>query len=125
LTDGITIVRGPTPPVAIVPVTPGKIALPATIIWRAVLLLMLLAAAGLGWSTSLMKVSSWNRAALAPAFGIATLVLGGVLGSSFGGPLDSWPTRTTTLALAGVGWVPVGYHRFKERRNISASQRPG
>ncbi|MEX0991222.1 MAG: hypothetical protein WD004_03005 [Actinomycetota bacterium] len=121
LTDGITILRGPLPTERISQAKPHLApSSPWSLVWRTTLLLMWLAVAGLGWSVSLIEAPWAYRLALAPAFGIATLALGGVVGSRFGASFSGTPIKVVTVVAALLGWVPLVVGGIRSRGSRTA-----
>ncbi len=125
LTEGITIVRGPLPTERIAQAKPHLApSSPWSLIWRTTILLALFAIAGLGWAASFIEAPWTYRLALAPAFGIVTLALGGVVGSRFGAPFSGAPIKVVTVVASLLGWAPLlvaGLRRLPARR-IRASR---
>jgi len=122
LTDGITIVRGPVPTERIAQARPHLApSSPWSLTWRTTALLMLLALAGLGWAVSLIEAPWVYRIALAPAFGIVTLALGGVVGSRFGAPFSGTPIKVVTVGAALLGWAPLAIVALR-RHSAEAAQ---
>jgi hypothetical protein len=118
ISDDVTIVRGPPPDERIAPAKPHLTpSSPWSLTWRTSATLALLLAAGLGWTFSLMEMPWGYRIALSPAFGIATLALGGVIGSRFGAPLSGPPVRIVTFIAVTTGWVPL-IIRETQRREL-------
>jgi hypothetical protein len=73
--------------------------------------LLLLALAGGGWAAALVDAGWLERAALAPAFGIATLVIGGVLADRLGVSLTGPAAEVVAAGVATAGWVWFGLRR--------------
>jgi hypothetical protein len=99
----------PTPP----PIEPPGARLLALI---SVACVLLLALAGSGWAMALVPDGPDVAAALAPAFGVATLVLGGVLA----GRLGLRPSGAGAVALMAtvtiLGWAAAAAGRRRRRR---------
>jgi hypothetical protein len=103
--NDLLVVRGPLPDHSIAPPPPRR---PHSNWWLAgttALALAILLLAGSGWSMALLPGNTAISVALAPAFGIATLVLAGViegrLGFSLGGAAGICVMTVTTAA----GWA--------------------
>jgi hypothetical protein len=75
--------------------------------------LALLFVAGLGWSAALTATGWWARAALAPAFGVAALVLGGLVGSRLGAGLLGSSGTVVAAVTAALGWVAFGIRAWR------------
>jgi hypothetical protein len=105
--DRFLVVRGPAPaanvPIPRDPVVQGIA--PLTV--AAVLMLLVLAGAGLGWSSSLVPASWGVRAALSPAFGFSALAAGGLVADRLGVALRGAAGGAVALAIALVGWIPL------------------
>jgi hypothetical protein len=105
---GVALARGPSGAVPATPPTPptGLPSLPALLgIW--VLALLGLGVAGGGWSRALVRRRLGTGAAggLAPTFGLATLLVGGVVLNRLGLPLRSWGGVAIVLLVGGGGWL--------------------
>ena len=68
---------------------------------------MTLAVLGSGWSVSLVESDWLERTALAPAFGIAALVVGGVIADRLGLGLTGGPAVGLVVVVAALGWAAV------------------
>ncbi len=120
LPEGIAILQGPP--------APEELSVPAVerprlaaLMWWAALLLAVLAVAGSGWSAALLPGRWTLRAALAPALGMAALVIGGVLADRVGLRLVGSQGAVTALAVTALGWAALvvrrraGRHRPVDR----------
>jgi hypothetical protein len=106
VTPGLMVVAGPRPPGVQAAPTPGPVG-GRFLLVGGVAVLALLGVAGMGWAWSLIPGDPFERAALAPAFGIAALVLGGTVADAFGvrsAGVGAWFVAGGT-ALAG--WAPA------------------
>jgi hypothetical protein len=81
----------------------------------AVLVLLVMGIAGLGWST-LLPVGWGARGALAPAFGISALAIGGLAADRVGMGLSGAPGLTVAAVVAAVGWAPFAVAAIRRRR---------
>ncbi len=108
---GLMVVAGPRPAAGVqAAATPGPVS-GRWLVAGTVAVLALLAAAGLGWAWSLLPWGWFERLAAAPAFGLATLVLGGAVADAAGVRLAG---RVAWLVAGGValcGWIPLAVHR--------------
>ena len=80
----------------------------ATAKWLALLsaaVLAILVVAGLGWSIALVPGSLLMGVSLAPSFGIAVLVLAGLIAGRLGIPLHGAPGVGVVIAGASAGWL--------------------
>jgi len=77
--------------------------------------LLTLAVLGSGWSVSLVEADWLERTALAPAFGIAALVVGGVIADRLGLGLTGGPAVGLVLVVAALGWAAVSAVRVRRR----------
>jgi hypothetical protein len=101
---GIAVLRGPTPS-AMTPVDGISLPPPDAAI-RVVAVIVLLGLLGAGWSTWVLRGAPVpDRVALAPAFGLALVILMSmtlsIAGSNPAGPLGV----VATIVVAGAGWV--------------------
>lgn len=112
--DRFLVVRGPAPPPRMPiprdPVVQGIAPLSAA----AVLMLMVLAGAGLGWSSSLVPASWAVRAALSPAFGFSALAAGGLVADRLGVALHGVAGGAVAVVIALVGWIPLIIRRRRQ-----------
>ena len=102
---GVWLVRGPEPsgPLEAAPA-------PRPPSWRSLALLtagvvVLLGAAGSGWSFALVGAGAGARAALAPAFGVAVIAMAGTAADRAGLRLRGVAGVAVAVAVAGLGWV--------------------
>jgi hypothetical protein len=112
-TGAFMVVRGPPPnPATLLPPSPrhqGALGL----VGATVLTLLVLAAVGAGWAASVLPASRAGRAALSPAFGAATLALGGLAADRAGLPLHGGAAVLVVAIVAAAGWAPAGWRRFR------------
>jgi hypothetical protein len=109
LAPGVSVIRGPAPPV-MEPPAPFRFSW-AGLITATALCLLALAAVGAGWARALLDVSSSSALALAPALGAATLILGGLVAGRVGLPIAGpWAIGIATV-LALLGWIVFGFRR--------------
>jgi hypothetical protein len=117
LAEGVTLIRGPRPGS---PVPRGDLPSPSPLglVGWAVTALLFLGAVGLGWSAAGVPGAWLERVALAPAFGIAVLVLGGLVAARVGadGP---GPRPVLAVGLAAIGWAPAAWRALQRRRRQS------
>lgn len=107
LGPGVALVRGPEPPPSF------DRAQPVGFGWSQVLLatalvVIALAAAGGGWAALLLDMSTQATLGLAPAFGVAVLVLAGTVAGRFDLPLGGSAGLSVLLGTAGAGWILLG-----------------
>jgi hypothetical protein len=107
LGPGVAIVRGPAPPASFGSAHPVGFGWIQVLIATA-LALIVLAAAGGGWAALLLDASMLATVGLAPAFGVAALVLVGTGAGRFDLPLGGWAGISVLLATAGAGWIFLG-----------------
>jgi hypothetical protein len=106
LGPGVAVVDGPEPSPSFEPPPPfgaGWVEL----LTATGLGLVVLALTGGGWALSLLDVSRLAAFGLAPAFGVATLVLAGTAASRVGVPLSGWGGIGVVLTTAAAGWVSL------------------
>jgi hypothetical protein len=107
IAPGVMVIRGPDPTAAqALSVSDGPSQ--GELIRAGVTTLTILLIVGLGWSTALVDAGWLARLGLAPAFGVAVLVLGGVIGARVGWSLVGAAGGVLFAALAMSGWLIVG-----------------
>jgi hypothetical protein len=108
ITERVAVVEGPSPPPGLRPQGPPVGGIP---FWKlaaiAVGSLAALGLVGLGWARTLLRpwVGPAQLLALAPAVGVAVLVLGGVLADRLGFRLQGAVGGTLPVVLAGLGFL--------------------
>jgi len=112
--DRFLVVDGPAPTERPLPAEP-KAASGAALATGAVLVLLALWVAGIGWSTLLP--AGWGaRVALAPAFGTAALALFGLAADRIGIGLSGGAGVAIVAVTALAGWVPFAVAAIRARR---------
>lgn len=107
IAPGVKVVRGPDPSVRQrLSVSDGPSQ--AGLVKAGVMALAILVIVGLGWSVALVDAGWPARLGLAPAFGVAVLVLGGVVGARLGWSLVGTSGSVMLAVLATTGWLIVG-----------------
>ncbi len=123
IAPGVLLLRGPRPAPGFAP--PAPLTAPSTgsllgwVAWS----FLVLAVAGLGWSWGLLRQTWLDRLALAPAIGLATLVLGGFVVGMQGVTLHGAAGRWTAAGVAAAGWL-VGAGRWAWDRWRRADPEP-
>jgi hypothetical protein len=107
LGTGVAIVRGPEPSSSFEPAQPVGFGWIELLVATA-LALIVLAVAGGGWAALLLDASMLATVGLAPAFGVALLVLVGTVAGRFDFPLGGSAGISVLLATAGAGWILLG-----------------
>jgi hypothetical protein len=119
ITPNVALLQGPRIPsarpaaVELVPQTQETLAG-----WTAGILALQFVA-GLGWSVALVGLGWWERVALAPALGLAALVVVGVVGSRMGAGLLGTSGTVLALVAAALGWVALAiraWHPWRRGR---------
>jgi hypothetical protein len=118
LAPGVFLLKGPQPafPIEAAPRPEpdrGKIVVDAIVLLAFVLL------PGLGWSAGLLDVSWLSRVGLAPAFGMATLMLAGIPVAMIGKPLGGVTSWAIVVGTALAGWIVLVARELWRRRNRS------
>ena len=123
---GVAILRGPVPATGPGQATTSLVGYPGAwpLAGLAVGLLAISSLVGGGWT--LLLLGQWleglESMALAPAVGIAVLVVGEVLAGAFRVPThDLWPAAVAVL-LAGLGWAGAAASRSNRRDEHSGRQ---
>ena len=120
IAPGVKVVRGPDPTAAqVLSVSDGPSQ--GELIRAGVTALAILLIVGLGWSTALVDAGWLARLGLAPAFGVAVLVLGGVIGARVGWSLVGAAGGVLFAALAMSGWLIVGVEAVVSRNRAKES----
>ena len=105
---GLAVVRGPEPP-SIVPTFPAPTGPqnPLVVGLLAATSLAILGLAGLGWALALFRrwLDRTEILAVAPAVGLAFLIVGGALIGRLGVRVGGLTGALIPVAVAGVGWV--------------------
>ena len=121
---GVMVIRGPDPTVAQrLSVSDGPSQ--RELISAGVTALAILLIVGLGWSRALTDAGWLAGLGLAPAFGVAVLVLGGVIGARVGWSLVGAAGGLLFAVLAMGGWfivgveAVVGRYRAKESGGVA------
>jgi len=124
IAPGVKIVRGPDPTVAhhlSVSGAPSE----GELARAALAALAILLIVGLGWSAALIDANWLARLGFAPAFGVAVLVLGGVIGARLGWSVAGTSGSVLFAMLATTGWLIVGIEavvgRSSARRRAAES----
>jgi len=81
-------------------------------------ILALLFVAGLGWSAALVDGGWWERAALAPAIGVAALVLVGLVGNRLGAGLLGSSGTVLAATTVVLGWGAFGIRAWRPWRML-------
>jgi hypothetical protein len=121
---GLLVIKGPRP----TGLTASPLPKPPTIArlaWRVVIVVGALGVIGMGWSASLTP-SVWPaRAAVAPGFGVAVLVLASFLADKVGFRVSGGTGIAIALLTTALGWLPFALRgrglalpipRFDQRR---------
>jgi hypothetical protein len=104
LAPGVDVLAGPPRLPSFTPPAPFLVGWTELLV-ASVLALALLAAVGGGWVRSVLDVSGMAAFGLAPAFGVAAIVLVGTAASRLGLPLGSGGGWLIVLATAASGWI--------------------
>jgi hypothetical protein len=115
LAPGVEVLAGPPPPPSFEPPAPFRVGW-MELLFASALALVVLAAVGGGWVRSLLDVSGPAAFGLAPAFGVATIVLVGTAASRLGLSLGSGGGWLIVLATAASGWIVLALGGTVARR---------
>jgi hypothetical protein len=99
---GVAVIRGPVPQGGVPPAPPPARVPVAVLALLGAGLVAMAAAVGSGWAVAVLP--SGVRLALAPALGIAVLVLAGTMADRAGVRLDGIPAIAVAAGAAAVGW---------------------
>ncbi len=118
------VARGPAPDVdAVAPPEPA-VPTAAGLGGTSFLVLLVLLVAGSGWAVALLPRPWWERGALSPAFGLATLVLGGFVADRLGFDLRGGAAVAIAVGVAAAGWAAAAPAVLAARRPDGAHARP-
>jgi hypothetical protein len=123
LAPGVEVLAGPPRPPSFAPPAPFRVGWTELLVAIALALVVLTAVGG-GWVRSVLDVSWMAAFGLAPAFGVAAIVLGGTAASRLGLPLGSGGGWLIVLATAASGWIVLALGRTVSRRR-SATRAQG
>ena len=111
LGPGVTLIAGPAPGSALEAGTLPRAPSGPAMFGLCMLLVVILGAAGSGWSVGLTDLGWFGGLALAPAFGLAVLGLSGTVASRLGVPLHGRGGAGVAFATAAAGWIVWGLLR--------------
>ena len=114
---GLMVVSGPRPAGIQAAAIPGPIS-GWFLLLGGLAVLALLGAAGVGWAWSLVPSGWFERCALAPAFGVATLVLGGAVADAAGVRLAGPVAWLVVAGVALAGWGPAVLRRRRRAPQV-------
>jgi hypothetical protein len=117
---GVLLARGPAPVAEVAPGAPPSRPTTSELVGSTAALVLLLAACGIGWSVSLLKVGVVEQVALAPALGAASLIVAGLVIARAGFAMRGAPMITAAAVAAGGGWVVLAARAFLRRRRRRA-----
>jgi hypothetical protein len=123
LAPGVEVLAGPPRPPSFAPPAPFLVGWTELLVASA-LALAVLAAMGGGWVRSVLDVSGMAAFGLAPAFGVAAIVLVGTAASRLGLPLGSGGGWLIVVATAASGWIVFALGGTASRRR-SATRAKG
>ena len=112
-TSNLYVAKGPRPTAPVVQPAPPS---PHSNAWLAAVTaatLAVLFVAGLGWAIALVPGSALVRASLAPAFGIAVLVLAALVAGRGGIGLIGASGVAVAVAAAALGWAAAALARLR------------
>jgi hypothetical protein len=119
---GVLLAQGPTPTTGVAvgdrPIRPPTGDLVAT----TMLLVVLLLVCGVGWSASLLRVGWVERVAFAPAFGVASLTVAGLVIARAGFAMRGAPMITAAIVAAGGGWAVMAARIVVAKRRASSTE---
>ncbi|HEX6399399.1 MAG TPA: hypothetical protein VF108_02885 [Actinomycetota bacterium] len=120
LAPGVEVLEGPARPPSFEAPPPFRIGWTELLVASA-LALVVLAVVGAGWVRSVLDVA-WPAAfGLAPAFGVAAIVLVGTAASRLGLPLGGGGGWLIAIAAAAGGWIVLALGRTASRRRSATS----
>lgn len=124
LAPGVEVLEGPPRPPSFEPPPPFRVGW-MELLFASALALVVLAAVGGGWVRSVLDVSGLAAFGLAPAFGVAAIVLVGTAASRLGLSLGSGGGWLIALATAASGWIVLALGgTVSRRRSATRAQGP-
>ena len=118
IAPGVELLRGPLPPGPLPAATPPRPVSGLALAALSLALLLMLGLVGSGWAWSLLPESLGPAATLAPALGLAALVIAGSLADRLGFRMDGPAGAATAATAAVLGWAAAGFARTR-RRNVA------
>lgn len=111
-TDWLAIVRGPAPTDGALVLAEPRAPSVSSLAAKAALILLVVGVTGLGWAWAWGPVDRLARSCLAPAAGLAAIVLAGLVGERLGAQAGAW--GGVVVAVAGLaGWVAAGFRAVR------------
>jgi hypothetical protein len=111
LTPGVSIMRGPNASASFRPAAPRAFGW-LDLLVRTALVLIALALAGGGWVWALLDVSRPAALGLAPAFGVAALIVTGTIAGRAGWPLGAAGGLAVLLLTTAAGWTLLAVQKW-------------
>jgi hypothetical protein len=119
---GVLLARGPSPTAdVVVGALPSR---PPTrdLVGTSVALVVFLVACGIGWSVSLLRVGWVERVAIAPALGVASVTVAGLVIARAGFAMRGVPMVAAAIVAAGGGWAVLAARVLLARRRDRRSE---
>ena len=111
-TDWLAIVRGPAPTDGALVLAEPRAPSVSSLAAKAALILLVVGVTGLGWAWAWGPVDRLARSCLAPAAGLAAIVLAGLVGERLGAQAGAW--GGVVVAVAGLaGGVAAGFRAVR------------
>ncbi len=112
---GVLVARGPPAPAGLrlapLPVAPASGDLIRWTLWPLLLFLV----CGIGWAVSFVPQGWAERTAMAPALGLAAIILVAYAGGMAGVALHGGAPRAMAVVAAVIGWIPAAGRAFRRR----------
>jgi hypothetical protein len=125
LVPGVEVLVGPPPSASFEPPAPFRVGW-VELLFATALALVVLAVVGSGWVLSSLDISALGAFGLAPAFGVAALVLASTAASRLGLSLGGGGGWLVVLATAAGGWIVLALARTasRDRSAMGAQKAP-
>lgn len=120
---GLAVVRGPRPNGELGRLEPPVLPSDEVLVARTASTLGVLALVGIGWALALLPFRGPALAGAAPTFGIAALVLGGLVADRLGFSLTGWSGIAVAMGATGAGWLVLLRKRRAPATRVRSRER--
>ena len=122
---GVLVVKGPPTPTLLAVASPPTAPTARDLVTWAVLPLVLFLIVGSGWAVSFLPLGWAERTALAPALGMAAIIVVAYAGGMAGVSMHGRPPVILAMVAAALGWIPVAVrlHRRQAEPSVPVPHR--